>query len=89
VRKGQPVRRFAPLAPTAVSVRRSRAVVTAPWPVTGGEDQTAVVWDLNAGSPIAAWHGDAAIEATAWAEGKLIFIAGDDLGAVHILGLRA
>jgi WD40 repeat protein len=57
--------------------------------VTAGDDQTAIVWDLDSGTPIAAWHGDAAMEATAWAEEKLIFIVGDDLGAVHILGLRA
>jgi WD40 repeat protein len=57
--------------------------------VTAGDDQTAIVWDLDAGTAIAAWHGDAAMEATAWAGGKLIFVVGDDLGAVHILGLRA
>ena len=59
------------------------------WAVTGGDDQTAIVWDLDAGTPTAAWHGDAAMEATALATGKLIFVVGDDLGAVHILGLRA
>jgi hypothetical protein len=57
--------------------------------VTAGDDQTAIVWDLDTGAPTAAWHGDAAMEATAWAEEKLIFVVGDDLGAVHILGLRA
>jgi WD40 repeat protein len=57
--------------------------------VTAGDDQTAIVWDLDTGTPIAAWHGDAAMETTAWAEEELIFIVGDDLGAVHILGLRA
>src|SRR5690349_15234863 len=57
--------------------------------VTAGDDQTAIVWDLDTGTPTAAWHGDAAMEATAWAEEKLIFVVGDDLGAVHILGLRA
>ena len=57
--------------------------------VTGGDDQKAIVWDLDTGTPTAAWHGDAAMEATAWATGKLIFVVGDDLGAVHILGLRA
>jgi WD40 repeat protein len=57
--------------------------------VTGGDDQRAIVWDLDTGTLIAAWHGDAAMEATAWAEEELIFVVGDDLGAVHILGLRA
>jgi len=57
--------------------------------VTGGDDQTAIVWDLDTGTQTAAWHGDAAMEATAWAEEELIFVVGDDLGAVHILGLRA
>ena len=57
--------------------------------VTGGDDQTAIVWDLDTGTQIAAWHGDAPMEATAWAEEELIFVVGDDLGAVHILGLRA
>ena len=57
--------------------------------VTGGDDQTAIVWDLDTGTQIAAWHGDAAMEATVWAEEELIFVVGDDLGAFHILGLRA
>jgi WD40 repeat protein len=57
--------------------------------VSGGDDRTAIVWDLDTGGPTAAWHGDAAMEAMAWAEAKRIFIACDDLGAVHILGLRA
>jgi WD40 repeat protein len=57
--------------------------------VTGGDDQTAVVWDLVTGTRTAVWHGDAAMEATAWATGKPVFVIGDDLGAVHILGLRA
>jgi WD40 repeat protein len=59
------------------------------WAVTGGDDQTAVVWDLGTGKRTAVWYGDAAMDATAWAEGKPIFVVGDDLGAVHILGLRA
>jgi WD40 repeat protein len=56
--------------------------------VTAGDDQNAIVWDLDSGTQIAAWHGDAAMKATAWAKEKLIFVVGDDLGAVHILGLR-
>jgi hypothetical protein len=30
--------------------------------VNGGDDQTAIVRDLDTGTPTAAWHGDAAIE---------------------------
>jgi WD40 repeat protein len=57
--------------------------------VTGGTNRIAIVWDLDTGTPAAAWHGDAAMQATAWADEELIFVVGDDLGAVHILGLRA
>jgi WD40 repeat protein len=57
--------------------------------VTGGDDNTAIVRDLDIGTSVAAWYGDAAMEATAWSTGKPVFVVGDDLGAVHILGLRA
>jgi WD40 repeat protein len=67
---------------TAVSSDGTRAA-------TAGDDQTAIVWNLDTGAQIAAWHGDASMEAAAWAGAELIFVVGDDLGAVHILGLRA
>jgi WD40 repeat protein len=57
--------------------------------VTGGDDQNAMVWDLDIGTRTAVWRGDAAMKAIAWATGKLVFVVSDDLGAVHILGLRA
>jgi WD40 repeat protein len=57
--------------------------------VTGGQDQNAMVWDLDTGTRTAVWRGDAAMKAIAWATGKLVFVVGDDLGAVHILDLRA
>jgi WD40 repeat protein len=55
---------------------------------TASDDETAIVWDLDTGQLIATWYGDAAMSAIAWAQGKPTIVAGDSLGAVHILRLN-
>jgi len=65
----------------AVSADCSRAV-------SGSEDRTVRVWDLDNGRQIATFTADAPVNACAVTPDGRTIVAGDQLGRVHFLRLE-
>jgi WD40 repeat protein len=53
--------------------------------LSGADDKTLRLWDVESGDAVASFTGDAAFHSVVWISARAPALAGDALGRVHLL----